>query len=323
MLVAGYIDVYVARGEYQIYAQAMEIYGKGAQLLELERIKAKLKSEGLFDESRKRKINIFPQTVAVISGENSAAMADIQTNLLRRFPVVNVLKIPAQVQGEGASKDLIRAFNEALSQNPTTIIIGRGGGSSEDLNAFNDEALARLVANSPVPVISAVGHEIDTTLVDYVSDKRASTPTGAAELATIDIRELFQTFMESEERMYNALTTRIVGLSNKLELLKNRAFFNNPSTIYADKIVELNNTKQRLELALNVQLERKNRQLETLKKQLQGINPTKVLERGFAVISDENGKIITSINSIKPNDTIKTRLSDGTIESKVTKKEKE
>lgn len=321
VIVSGYIDVFVARGEYQVYAQAMEIFGKGAQLLELERIKAKLKAEGLFDESRKKKINIYPTSIAVISGENSAAMADIKTNLLRRFPVVKVLPIPSQVQGDGASKDLIRAFNEALALNPTTIIIGRGGGSSEDLNAFNDESLARLVASSPIPVISAVGHEIDTTLVDYVSDKRASTPTGAAELATVDKRELIQTFIEADERMYTALDVRIKRLSNKLDLLKNRSFFNNPKSIYSDKITELENTKKRLGFALDRQLERKKRQLETLCKQLQGINPTKVLERGFAVLSDENGQIIKSVNSVKPNQIIKTQLSDGVVTSKVVEKE--
>ena len=322
VIVSGYIDVYVARGEYQIYAQAIQKFGKGAQLLELEKIKKKLQAEGLFDESRKRKINIFPKSIAVISGKNSAAMADIETNLLRRYPIVEIIKIPTQVQGEGASQDLIRAFNLALTYKPTTIIIGRGGGSNEDLYAFNDESLARLIASSPIPTISAVGHEIDFTLVDYVSDKRASTPTGAAELATIDKRELEKLFADYPKSMYDNLSGRIKYLSNKLELLKNRSFFNNPGSIYEAKINQLQQTKLQLHNSLLRIFDKKNSQFEALKSKLQGINPYKVLQRGFALISDENGNIIKSVDEIKVGNNIKTQFKDGSITSKVINKDK-
>ena len=177
IIAAGYVSVYPERGEYQFYAQAIDLSGKGQILFELEMLKKKLAAEGLFDESRKRKINPFPKAVGVISAPNSAAMSDIKTNLLRRNPLIEVKLFPSLVQGSDAPKALLNALNEAKNANIDTLIIGRGGGSNEDLSAFNDETLVREAAKFPVPIISAVGHEIDFTLIDFVADARASTPT--------------------------------------------------------------------------------------------------------------------------------------------------
>ena len=162
--------------------------------MKLEMLKKALAKEGLFDASRKRDINIYPRAIGVITAQNGAAIKDIVFNINRRYPLCEIYFFPSSVQGENAPKELLEAFNKSQEYDLDTLIIGRGGGASEDLSAFNDEKLVRAISNSKMPVIAAVGHEIDTTLVDYVADKRASTPTGAAELATVDMREIQQKF---------------------------------------------------------------------------------------------------------------------------------
>ena len=321
VIITGYVGVYPARGEYQVYAQAMELFGEGALLLELELLKKKLAAEGLFDQSRKRKLVSFPKSVGIISAPNSAALADMKTNLLRRNPLIDVQIFPSLVQGADAPKSLLEALKKAKESNIDTLIIGRGGGASEDLSAFNDETLVREAAEFPVPIISAVGHEIDFTLIDYVADARASTPTGAAELATIDKREIYELLSNKEIELDETITDKISAYSHKLELLKKNSFFENPKVMYEKTLIEIDNTSIRLDSFMNHLLEIKKEQIASFKKQLKSLSIDNTLQRGFSIIENEQGKIVTDIKDVEINQMVKTRIHGGVLTAKVTNKE--
>ena len=293
VVVFGSIDAYVGRGTYSIIVYQMEEVGAGQALLELEKLKKKLKEEGLFDESRKRKINLYPQAIGVITAPNSAAIKDILTNIKRRYPIADIYVFYSAVQGDNAAKELLNAFNIAQSYPLDTLLIGRGGGSSEDLSAFNDETLVRAVANSRMPVIACVGHEIDTTLVDYVADKRASTPTGAAELATIDQREIIEHLNYALADMEQALNDRLNEMNEDLSSLKEDL-----------RIATLNVIKQQSQLLAHKQAT------------LEALNPESVINRGYSLTVDENGRPV-KIDTVKKGNKIKTILKDGTIYSEV------
>lgn len=293
VVVFGSIDAYVGRGSYSIIVYQMEEVGAGQALLELEKLKKKLKEEGLFDESRKRPINLYPKAIGVITAPNSAAIKDILFNLNRRYPVADVYVFYSAVQGDNAAKELLNAFNIAQTYPLDTLLIGRGGGASEDLSAFNDEALVRAIAGSKMPVIACIGHEIDSTLVDFVADKRASTPTGAAELATVDQREIIQHLVYASNDMEEALKNRLSKMEEDLSSYKE----------------DLNNC------LLN--LVRQQSQLLVHKKAtLEALNPNNVINRGYSLTIDEEGHTV-DIKSVKKGQTIKTILKDGTISSTV------
>ena len=295
VVVLASVDAYVPRGSYNLNVYEMEEYGVGQQLLELEKLKKKLAAEGLFDESRKRPINIYPKAIGVITASNGAAIRDIVTNIKRRYPIADIYVFPSLVQGEQAPAELLKAFNESQKYDLDTLIIGRGGGASEDLSAFNDENLVRAVANSKMPIIAAVGHEIDMTLIDYVADKRASTPTGAAELATVDKREIEKEFDYASLTMEQAMASLI---ENKKE--------------------ELQTIKEDLDEALHNKVEDQRIELEHLKTQLELLNPKAVLSRGYSISLDENGKPLTLVKGLKKDKQIKTILSDGELTSVIT-----
>ena len=321
VIITGYVSVYPARGEYQVYAQALELSGEGALLLELELLKKKLAAEGLFDASRKRKLVSFPKSIGIISAPNSAALADIKTNLLRRNPLIDVQIFPSLVQGADAPKSLLEALKKAKESNIDTLIIGRGGGASEDLSAFNDEALVRAAAEFPVPIISAVGHEIDFTLIDYVADARASTPTGAAELATIDKREIYELLNNREIELDEVITDKISTYSHKLELLKKNSFFENPKVMYEKTLIEVGNTSKRLDSFMNHLIEIEKEKIASLKKQLKSLSIDNTLQRGFAIMENEQGKIVTNINDVEINQMVKTKVHGGVLTTKVIQKE--
>ena len=294
VVVFGSIDAYVGRGTYQIIVYQMEEIGAGQALLELEKLKKKLLEEGLFDESRKRKINLYPQAIGVITAPNSAAIKDILFNLKRRYPIADIYVFYSAVQGDNAAKELLNAFNIAQAYPLDTLLIGRGGGSSEDLSAFNDEALVRAIASSKMPVIACVGHEIDFTLVDYVADKRASTPTGAAELATIDQREILEHLAFSLNDMEESIKQRLKDMKDNLSSYKE----------------DLNNSLINL-------VKQQQQLLEHKKLALEALNPDNVLKRGYSMTVDEEGHPV-DIKQVKKGQVIKTILIDGTISSEVT-----
>ena len=287
-------DVYPARGSYQLLAYEMNQVGQGDILLELEKLKKQLQAEGLFEQSRKRPINIYPKAIGVITARNSAAIKDILFNIKRRYPIADIYVFYSAVQGDSAPKELLRAFEESQKYDLDTLIIGRGGGASEDLSAFNDETLVRAISTSKMPVIAAVGHEIDTTLVDYVADKRASTPTGAAELATVDMREIQQKFQYCIDAMQKSLYE-----------------------IVEDSKEEVEELKEELQQSMEELIENLKRDLKNKKDHLAILNPKQVLERGYSITEDENGRVISSIKDIKKGAKIKTITNKGTINSTV------
>ena len=296
VIVLASVDAYIPRGSYNLNIFEMEEVGLGQQLIELEKLKKQLASEGLFDESRKRPINIYPKAIGVITAPNGAAVRDIVTNIKRRYPIADIYVFPSLVQGEQAPEKLLKAFNKSQEYDLDTLIIGRGGGASEDLSAFNDETLVRAVAKSKMPIIAAVGHEIDTTLIDYIADKRASTPTGAAELATVDRRELENLFSQSKLLMEQALYDSI-----------------------EDKKEEIDELKEELTNSLKELVKHQSDELDKYSKQLEILNPKAVLSRGYSISIDESGKPIKNTKSLKPGQKVQTILEDGSFESEVIK----
>ena len=297
VVVFGSIDAYPGRGTYQIIVYQMQEVGAGQALLELEKLKKKLKEEGLFDESRKRPINLYPKAIGVITAPNSAAIKDILFNLKRRYPIADVYVFYSAVQGDNAAKELLNAFNIAQTYPLDTLLIGRGGGSSEDLSAFNDETLVRALAKSKMPIIACIGHEIDSTLVDFVADKRASTPTGAAELATIDQREILEHLSFSLQEMEESIKGMVSDIKD-----------------------ELSSYKEDLYISITNMLRKETQLLERKKETLEALNPENVLARGFTLTTDENGHPL-DIKNIKKGDVIKTVYSHGSLLSEVKKVE--
>ena len=293
VVVFGSIDAYPGRGTYQIIVYQMQEVGAGQALLELEKLKKKLKEEGLFDESRKRPINLYPKAIGVITAPNSAAIKDILFNLKRRYPIADIYVFYSAVQGDNAAKELLNAFNIAQTYPLDTLLIGRGGGSSEDLSAFNDETLVRALANSKMPIIACVGHEIDSTLVDFVADKRASTPTGAAELATIDQREILEHLSFSIQEMEENIKGIVEDLKDEVSSYKE----------------DLN------QCMLNL-LKQEKQLLEHKKATLDALNPENVLSRGFTLTVDESGHPI-KVKDAKKGEKIKTIFKDGSLTSEV------
>ena len=299
VVVFGSIDAYPGRGTYQIIVYQMEEVGAGQQLLELEKLKKKLLEEGLFDESRKRKINLYPNAIGVITAPNSAAIKDILFNIKRRYPIADIYVFYSAVQGENAPKELLKAFELAQSYPLDTLLIGRGGGASEDLSAFNDETLVRAIANSKMPVIACIGHEIDSTLVDFVADKRASTPTAAAELATVDRREIEEKLSFALQDMEESLKSRIQGMKD-----------------------DLSSYKEGLDMEIRQLVSHYQELLAHKKATLEALNPDNVINRGFSLTVDEEGKPVSDIKLVKKGQKIRTILKDGVINSEVIDTEK-
>lgn len=299
VVVFGSVDAYPGRGTYQIIVYQMEEVGAGQQLLELEKLKKKLLEEGLFDESRKRKINLYPNAIGVITAPNSAAIKDILFNIKRRYPIADIYVFYSAVQGENASRELLKAFELAQTYPLDTLLIGRGGGASEDLSAFNDEALVRAIANSKMPVIACIGHEIDSTLVDFVADKRASTPTAAAELATVDRREIEEKLSFALQDMEESLKSRIQGMKD-----------------------DLSSYKEDLDLEIRQLVSHYKELLAHKKVALEALNPDNVINRGFSLTVDEQGKPVSDIKQVKKGQKIRTILKDGVVNSEVIDTEK-
>lgn len=321
VIALGSVSVYVGRGRYNFTVKTLEKFGQGAALLALEALKKKLQAEGLFDISHKKPIPEFPKSIGLIVGDKSAAEADLIKNISRRWPLCDILVFPSLVQGKDAPKELLKALRRAETTEIDILIIARGGGSNEDLSAFNDEALTRELYACTIPCISAVGHEIDTTLIDYVSDLRVSTPTGAAEAATPDQQEIRAILLGAEDSLNTAMKNLLSKKRDQLNALSVRPFFKNPSSNYAKAKEEVQQLSKRLEMSLGHLLEMSSNQVRSLSSRLEALNPRNVISRGYSMTTDERGNIVTSIKQIAEGDTLKSVLKDGTITSKVTSKE--
>ncbi len=322
VIIYGNISVYALKGQYKLQVFAIQQYGIGAALIAFENLKKKLAAEGFFAEDRKRPISKIPQNIGIIVGKNSAAESDLRRNIIRRWPLVNMKFYYAQVQGADAPASIIKALGEAKESDIDTLIVARGGGSNEDLSAFNDEKLVRAFASCPFPFVSAVGHEIDVTLIDYVADLRVSTPTAAAEAATPDQNEVRETLLDLEQTLSGTIEEKIRSYREKIDFLSKRQFFLKPSTIYGDAKEDVLEIKERLVKSLKKIIESDEKEIKSLKARLLSTNPDNVVKRGYSITTDDSGKPLTSIKSIKKGQKIKTKLKDGIITSEVLEGEK-
>lgn len=345
VLVTGKIDVYEASGAYQIYVEDMAPDGIGALYVAFEELKKKLLAEGLFDKDKKKKIRRIPRRIGIVTSPTGAAIKDILTTIKRRFPVCETILFPALVQGEEAASDIakkIKLANEVKDvYKIDTLIVGRGGGSLEDLWPFNEEVVARAIYDSDIPVISAVGHEIDVTISDYVADLRAPTPTAAAELAVPDINTIITYLDTARSRGYTAINNILNNNYKKLNNLKNSYILTRPMSMYEIKEQKLDilidnlnkainkkidNTKVRLYTCSNSYIlnnpemlyKYSSQRLEHMISKLEVLNPLNTLNRGYAIIKKDD-KVLSSIKNIKKNDTLTIKLKDGEVTSKIIK----
>ena len=295
VIVTGDISTYAPSGTYQIIIRQLYLYGKGKLLIEKEKLKKKLQEEGLFNEEHKKKIPLYPTNIAIITGKNSAAAADFRHNLLRRWPISNITFYETLVQGEKAHKEIIKSLSEALDNNPDLIIIGRGGGAEDDLNAFDNEELVRFIYEKiNVPIISAVGHEINTTF----------TPTGACELAVPDIDE----FLNNLENINSIMKDRLMKKINLLQIdllnYQKNSIFTNFSNIIDSKLNYIEKSLTIIKANLQNKLSIYEHKIIATTNLLNQINPYNLLEKGYSIIKNNDGKIINNIDNIKLDDVL-------------------
>lgn len=321
VIVHGRISTYTVSGDCQIIIDDMQPDGAGALAIAFEQLKKRLMSEGLFDAERKKQIPKFPKKVGVITSASGAALHDIINVSGRRSPATEIIIYPSYVQGELAPKSLtggILFFNRKCQVD--VIIIGRGGGSAEDLWCFNDEVLARAIAESEVPVISAVGHETDFTICDFVADLRAPTPSAAAELAFPDTAEILSRVKVLGRKAEDSTVNRLNNLQNRLEIMRKSVELHSPSTYLASRENTLALLKGRLDSAQRTIFDDAQNRFRMLCTRLEGVNPLAVLSHGYSVVENREGSIVSSVADVETGELITVKLSDGEINATVTEK---
>lgn len=312
VIVRGHVSVYEPSGQYQLYIEDMQPDGVGALNLAYEQLKEKLGAEGLFRAERKKPLPPFPTRVGVITSPTGAAVHDIVTILARRWPLAEVVFCPVLVQGDGAAPQLIDALQRMNRQQcADVIILGRGGGSLEDLWPFNEESLARAVAASDIPVISAVGHETDFTICDFAADLRAPTPSAAAELAVPDRAEFMQSVQAQQVRMKNLLSGKIQTLYQQLNALTSSRVLRMPQEQLALRRMQVDTLATQMQNSMKQKLLRANQQLAESSGKLHALSPLAVLARGYAIASDKAGKTVSHVAAVREGETLFLRLTDG------------
>lgn len=339
VLVDGRISVYVPNGGYQVYVEEMKLSGNGDLLKKFEELKKKLLDEGLFDASKKKPIPKFPSKIGIVTAPTGAAIRDILSTIKRRYPLCETILFPSLVQGEEAKFDVVRQIERAQNYDLDVLIVGRGGGSIEDLWAFNEEIVARAIYASNIPIISAVGHEPDFTIADFVADLRAPTPTGAAEMAVPNMVDLINYIKQIEIRLNKNVTNKINYLGKEFKSLSTSYVLSNPLASFEIK-------EQKLDTLIDIIIKEVNHKLETcttryknlassrvltkpdellippknslelIVNKLELLNPLSVLKKGYSVVKMDN-KIIRTVKDIKVNDTLDIKLIDGEIKTNV------
>ena len=331
----GRISVYPRDGAYQLYCEALMPEGFGDLQMAYEQLKAKLEKEGLFDRSHKKPIPRYPERIAVITSSAGAAVHDIIRVLRRRWPMGKIMLLPVRVQGVEAPGEIAAALRYASEHKVADVVItGRGGGSIEDLWAFNDERVARAIYDCEIPVISAVGHEPDVTIADFVADLRAATPSNAAELAAPDVTELMQAIDSAMRRLENSMAKRISGSREALEALSSRRVLQSATGFieqrrsqvetlrvrleaasgFASKSrSQLDNLASRLDSALDTAMTRKKNEYLRAAAKLDALSPLKVLSRGYAIAMDEDGRAVKDSSGVRAGDKLPVRLGGGAL----------
>lgn len=319
ILVRGRVTSYEPRGELQLIISAAEPRDKGALQLALEQLKAKLQAEGLFDAERKKPLPPYPKSVGVVTSGSGAAVRDIIHVLSRRWPGLSIRVWPVKVQGPGAAEEIaaaVRGFN-ALAPDTDVLLVGRGGGSIEDLWAFNEEAVARAIAESSIPVVSCVGHETDWTVADFVADLRAPTPSAAAELAVPEKEAVADLIAELRDSMLQSLRDRLETLEARLKYAAAHPLLSDPRRLWEQRAQRVDELTARLPDAVRLTVERLEMRLRLSAGKLDAISPLKVLGRGYAIASS-GGKILLRPSQVKEGDVVTVRLSEGELNCEVT-----
>ena len=318
ILALGTVSLFPRDGSYQLYISTMQPDGAGALSIAFEQLKKKLEAEGLFSSLHKKKLPLFPRRVGVITSSTGAAIQDIFNVLGRRYPVAEVVVRSAKVQGEGAAQDISAAIREFNEQNGADVlIVGRGGGSVEDLWAFNEEVVARAVFNSKIPVISAVGHETDYTICDFVADLRAPTPSAAAEIAVPDIFELKSDLQSYQAHIFNLTKNVIVNEKARLEAIQKSSALKDPALKIQDNKRELLYISEKLFDITQNTLQGERLKLSSLTGKLDALSPLGVIARGYALV-DKNDSVVSSVKKLKEGDSVAVRLADGSFNATVT-----
>lgn len=311
VLARGRISVYESGGQYQMYIEEMEAEGTGDLYAKFEELKRRLAEEGLFEESRKKPIPKFPETIGIVTSPTGAAIRDMINVLSRRCPMVKVIIYPCLVQGENAAQSIVSGIEYFNTKKKVDVIItGRGGGSIEDLWAFNEEITARAIFTSEIPVISAVGHEVDFTISDFVSDLRAPTPSAAAELAVPDILELKRSLESSKIRMSSLLKGKLDASIRHLTLISERSGITQFEKMIGDKVQTVDLLSERLIMTYKNKTEILEKQFSAMCGKLSALSPLAVFDRGYCTAS-KDGEAVNSINDLSSGDKIKLRLTDG------------
>ena len=318
VVVTGTVMTYEKGSYYQILCKNVEEVGRGNLYEQFLALKEKLSKEGLFNSEFKKSIPRFPKNIGVVTAKNGAAIRDILNTLRRRYRIANIYFYPAKVQGIGASDEIAEGVKYLDSLDfIDTIIVGRGGGSFEDLNAFNDENLIRTIFNCKKPIISAVGHEIDTMLTDYVADKRAATPTAGAELSSVSMDEIKEFLNQAEKKLSKNILEEISAEKVQLEHYKKELEYYNPVNRITTLRENLENLKKSLDEKI-VSIFKYNKQLLDFKRQsLEIINPNSILDRGYSIIYNDNNEIVKDIKNVNVGDSLKLKVSNGEIISDV------
>jgi len=339
VLVTGKVTVYPQNGGYQIYVNEMLEDGVGNLYIAYEQLKKKLEEEGLFDSRHKKKIPYIPNRIGVVTAPTGAAIRDIISTIKRRWPLAEIILFPSLVQGEFAKDDIVKQIKRAEEYNLDTLIVGRGGGSIEDLWAFNEEIVARAIYECSIPIISAVGHEIDFTIADFVADMRAPTPTGAAEISVPNLSDVNNLISQINIRLNKAISNKIEFSRRRLFDIKSRHIFKEPIKIYEAKeqkfdflmeklkynILNIYTNKSNTYLKIkeniifknpNVLFERKQNDYLRLISKLETLSPLLTIKRGYS-ISRVNNKVINSVKDVKKKDMVEIELSDGKINAEV------
>lgn len=321
VVVTGSIEVYERDGKYQLYAKEITLDGEGDLYLRYEALKHELEEMGMFAQEYKKPIPRYVKRVGIVTASTGAAIQDIRNIASRRNPYVQLILYPALVQGEGAAESIVNGIHALDLLGVDVMIVGRGGGSIEDLWAFNEEIVARAIFECETPVISAVGHETDTTIADYVADLRAPTPSAAAELAVYDVERLMQDIASCENRLNRLMKNQAVLSKNRLLSYAARLKVLSPEYQLSSKKQYAAELEDRLGRTMRDVLNQKRHRMELLARDMDGLSPLKKLSQGFSFVSDMEGKNLSGVDQVETGDHIKIQMTNGCLEATVDKKE--
>lgn len=322
VLASGSINVYAEGGKYQLYVRNMAPDGVGDLALAFEQLKERLTQEGLFGEAHKQSLPQYPKTIGIVTSPTGAVLRDIYRVSKGRFPAIKLVLKPVQVQGSGAAEQIAAAIDFFNERYPVDVlIVGRGGGSMEDLWSFNEEVVVRAIYRSRIPIISAVGHETDFTLADFAADKRAATPSQAAEFAVRDVREINGYLQQLRQRMAGALQNQVQHKRLQLQALLNSTALKQPHGLLEYRQQRADLLRERLQLSIERQLQERKQHVYHLMEKLELVNPMAVLRRGYGLVKDQQGKLITDIDKVMQDDIVSVQLAAGRLKARVLKVE--